>query len=172
MNKMIDLKLEDNEFIKTEITHTRLIARAFVIDKDNKFIMLKVKRDDEFGKAEYLETSGGGVDEGEKIEEALLRELDEELGIKAEIITKIGVVDDYYNKIKRHNINHYFLAKEVSKTKIHLVSEGDKLIDSIVHLNIEDILNEYKNNRSEKINRLVYNREEPILEEIKKYLNI
>ena len=172
MNNMISLHLEDNEFKKTEITHDRLIARAFVLDENNKFVMLKIKRDDEFGNASYIETSGGGVDMGEKIEEAVLRELDEELGVKAEIITKLGIVDDYYNEIKRHNINHYFLVKIVGYTKIHHVSAGDNLIDDIIHVDSSYIYNEYMNNRTTKIARLVYNREEPIFNEALKCLKM
>ena len=162
---MVELYLSDNEFPLTEITHTRHVARAIVLE-DDKILILKVRRNDEFGNAEYLETSGGGVDDGETPEVAVLREIDEELGVKGEIITKLGVVDDYYNRIKRHNINHYYLVKVVGKTKIHHVSKGDSLIAGILKLDIIDILNEYKTNKREsKITRLVYNREEPILKE-------
>ena len=45
------------------------------------------------------------VDAGSK--ESLYK-LKEELGVEIEIISKIGVVSDYYNLIHRHNINNYF----------------------------------------------------------------
>ena len=169
MNNMIELHLEDNEFENTGITHTRGVARGVVIDND-KIVILRVKRNDEFGNASYLETSGGGIDDGETPEIAVLREIDEELGVKGEIITKLGIIDDYYNKIKRHNINHYYLIKVVGKTRIHHVSKGDSLIDGILKLNFDEIFDEYKNNRRKKITRLVYNREEPILKEAYRYL--
>ncbi len=168
MNNMIELYLKDNEFENLGITHTRHVARAIVLE-DDKILMLRVNRDDEFGKACYLETSGGGVDEGETPEQAVLREIDEELGVKGEIITKLGIVDDYYNKIKRHNINHYYLVKVTGKTKIHHVSAGDSLIDGILKLDFNDIFLEY-NNKNEKIKRLVYSREEPIVKEAYSYL--
>lgn len=166
---MIEIKLKDNEFEYNGITHNRAVARAVVLD-DDKVLILKIKRNDEFGNSTYLETSGGGVDDGETPEEAVLREIDEELGVKGEIITKLGIVDDYYNKIKRHNINHYYLVKVIGKTKIHHVSEGDSLIDSILKLDFSDILKEYSKKREEKIKRLVYNREEPIIKEAFSYL--
>ena len=169
MNNMIELKLLDTEFENIGVTHTRHVARAVVLE-DNKVVILQVKRDDEFGDATYLETSGGGVDAGETPEIAVLREIDEELGVKGEIITKLGIIDDYYNKIKRHNINHYYLVKVVGKTKIHHVSAGDSLINQILKLDFDEIFDEYKNNRKEKITRLVYNREEPILKEAYRYL--
>ena len=77
---MIELYLKDNEFENIGITHTRHVARAIVLE-DDKILMLKVNRDDEFGNATYLETSGGGVDDGETPEQAVLREIDEELGV-------------------------------------------------------------------------------------------
>ncbi len=163
--KMIHVYLEDNEYEKTTINHTRLIARAFVLDENDKFVMLKIKRDDEFGNSTYIETSGGGIEENEDIIEGLKRELDEELGVKVEIISKIGIIDDYYNKINRHNINHYYLVKIIGYTKIHHESKGDDLIFDILHLSINDILNEYKN-KDAKIKKLVYNREEIIFNEI------
>ena len=66
---MIELKLQDLEFENEGITHTRHVASAVVLD-DNKVLILKVKRNDEFGNSTYLETSGGGVDEGETPERA------------------------------------------------------------------------------------------------------
>ena len=166
---MIELKLQDNEFENNGITHTRNVSRAVVLE-DDKVLILKVKRNDEFGNTTYLETSGGGVDEGETPEEAVLREIDEELGVKGKIITKLGIVDDYYNKIYRHNINHYYLVKVIGKTKIHHVSAGDSLIDSILKLDFDEILSEYMKKRDAKIKRLVYNREEPIIKEALNYI--
>lgn len=166
---MVELFLKDNEFENIGTTHTRSIARAVVLD-GNKVLILKIKRNDEFGDATYLETSGGGIDEGETPEIAVVREIGEELGKKVEIITKLGIIDDYYNKIKRHNVNHYFLVKVVGEGHIHHVSAGDDLIDSILALDIEDILNEYKKPREEKIKRIVYNREEPIFIEAYRYM--
>ena len=122
---MIELKLEDTEFENNGITHERHVARAIVLE-DDKILILKVKRNDEFGNSTYLETSGGGVDDGETPEEAVLREIDEELGVKGEIITKLGIIDDYYNKIKRHNINHYYLIKVIGKTNSLSISEEDR----------------------------------------------
>ena len=63
------------------------------------------------GQATIIETAGGGVEEGEELQDAIKKELKEELGVKVDVICKIGVVSDYYNLIHRHNINNYFLCK-------------------------------------------------------------
>ena len=166
---MLNLYLEDNEWEKAKSYKDREVVRAVVLEND-KILILQINRDDAFGNARYLETPGGGVDIGESLEGALKRELDEELGVKVEILQELGTVTDYYNKLNRRNINHYFLVKVIGYTKIHHVSVGDSLIEGILKLDIDDILKEYQKERTEKIIRLVYNREEPVFKETLKYL--
>ena len=74
-----------------------IIARAIVFDDEGFFYFVRAERDDDFGKSTLIETSGGGVESGEIITDGVLRELREELGIEAEIISKIGVVRVYCN---------------------------------------------------------------------------
>ena len=76
-----------------------------------KFYFVRAKRNDDFGQVTIIETAGGGVEEGEELQDAIKRELKEELGVKVDVICKIGVVSDCYNLIHRHNINNYFCAK-------------------------------------------------------------
>lgn len=98
------LNLEDNEWPFTTIDHDRMIARAIVVDDDENFYFVRANRDDDFGKATLIETAGGGVETGEDLDTAIRRELNEELGVDVEVISKIGVVSDYYNLIHRHNM--------------------------------------------------------------------
>lgn len=167
---MINLYFEDLEYPKPDYFKDRKIARAVVLE-DDKILILKVSRNDQFGNSTYLETPGGGIDEVESEEEALKRELDEELGVSVKIITKLGIVTDYYNLLNRRNINNYYLVKVLNHTKIHHESDGDNLIECILKLSIEDVLEEYKKTRKDKISRLVYQREEPIFLEALKYLS-
>lgn len=154
--------LVDDQYPFEGITHTREIARGIVIDENNKVIILKIYGEDFFGLRDYIETSGGGIDENETPEQALIRELDEEIGYKCEIITKIGIVDDYYNLLKRHNINHYYLVRTVSKTHIHHESKGDGYINDILHEDIDEVIKMYQELKDEGIAKLVKERELPI----------
>ena len=88
------LNLKDEEWPLTIIDHDRTIARAIVIDDEKNFYFVRVNRDDEFGKAFYIETSGGGVEDMESIDTAIYRELEEEMGVSVDILAKIGVVSD------------------------------------------------------------------------------
>ena len=105
----IRIELRDGEWPFEYTDHDRQIARAIVIDDDGFYYFVRAVRDDEFGAATLIETSGGGVEAGEDCLDAIKRELKEELGAEVEVLCKIGVVSDYYNLIHRHNLNHYFL---------------------------------------------------------------
>ena len=115
LNKQINIELQDTQWQFECVDHDRTIARAIVYDENGLFYFVRAERDDDFGKATLIETSGGGVEIGEDLQTAIQRELKEELGISVEIICKIGVVSDYYNLIHRHNINNYFLCKVKTK---------------------------------------------------------
>lgn len=167
---MIKLFLQDDQYPYEGYNHIRIVARAIVLDENNLIIINKVKRDDIFGTYTYLETPGGGVDKFETIEEGLKRELEEELGVQVEILNKIGVVTDYYNLLKRKNINHYYLVKVTNRAQIHHESLGDSLIDSIETISLDKVIDTYNNEPSTKIIKLVKERELPILYEAKKYI--
>ena len=59
----------------------------------DKFIVLEKHTDSGI----KYDISGGGVEEGETIEEAIKRELMEELGAEVEIIKELGVYDKFYH---------------------------------------------------------------------------
>ena len=68
---MLELNLQDTEWPFTYIDHDREIVRAIVIDEQEDFYFVRVERDDDFGRATLIETSGGGVEPGEALEAAL-----------------------------------------------------------------------------------------------------
>lgn len=170
--KELLLNLEDNEWPLTMIDHDRMIARAIVVDDNDSFYFVRVNRDDDFGKATLIETAGGGVEEGEDLVTAIRRELKEELGVDVEVICKIGVVSDFYNLIRRHNVNNYFLCKTVSFGEKHLTR--DEIEDfhlSTLKLKYEEALAEYEKCRCTKLGRLVASREIPVLKRAKELLD-
>ena len=164
MEKELYIELEDTEWPFTYTDHDRNIARAIVYDEEGNFYFVRAERNDDFGRATLIETSGGGVEPGEELNEAIKRELKEELGAEVEVICKIGVVSDYYNLIHRHNINNYFLCKAVSFGKKYLMP--DEIEDfhlSTLKLTYDEAMAEYELRRETPIGRLIANREMLVL---------
>ena len=166
------LELTDEEWPLEFTDHDRQIVRAIVIDDEEKFYFVRVDRDDEFGKAILIETSGGGVEDGEDHIDAIRRELKEELGIEADVLCKIGTVSDYYNLIHRHNINNYYLCKVISFGDKHMTKdEIESFHLSTLKLSYQDALEEYEKCSCTQLGRLIANRELPILKKAKEILD-
>jgi len=168
----LNLQLQDEEWPFTYIDHDRQIVRAIVFDDLGFFYFVRAERNDDFGEAITIETSGGGVEENEELTAALKRELQEELGVNADIICKIGVVSDYYNLIHRHNINHYYLCKVVSFGEKHLTQDEQNTFHlSTLKVTYEEAIKEYQLRSGTKLGRLLLNRELPVLQKAKEILD-
>ena len=171
INQQLELYLQDTEWPLDYTDHDRNIARAIVFDEEGYFYFMRADRDDDFGRAILIETSGGGVEAGEDLNTAILRELNEELGVTADVVCKIGVVVDYYNLIHRRNINNYFLCKVVSFGQTNLTKdEAEQFHLSTLKLTYEQALAEYQACSNSKLGRLVAQRELPILKYAKELL--
>lgn len=150
------------------IKEERLIARAVLLDENDKVVLELMERDDEFEYSKYVETPGGGVKPHETFIDALKRELLEELGYNIEVIAPIEVVEDYYNLIYRKNINHYYLCRIISKVNDLHQEELEKIIiKGETHLSFDEAISEMKKNVG-TVGKLVLQRELPILELAKK----
>lgn len=162
----IKINLQDEEWAFEYTDHDREIVRAIVFDDDGYLYFVRAERDDDFGKATLIETAGGGVESGEDLHTAIIRELKEELGVEADILCKIGVVDDYYNLIHRHNINNYYLCRAKAFGDKNLTEDEIKSFHlSTLKLTYNEAISEYEKRSSTKIGRLVANRELPILKQ-------
>ena len=172
MNKEIYLELRDEEWPFDYTDHTRQIVRAIVFDDEGYFYFVRADRDDIFAKAVVIETSGGGVEGDEDLNEAIKRELREELGAEVDVICKIGVVSDFYNLIHRHNVNNYFLCRAISFGSRHLTDdEINKYHLTTLKLSYDEAVAEYERCKSSKLGRIIGNRELPILIRAKELLD-
>ena len=87
----------------------RKSARAVVVTKDNKLLLMKRSKPNEV----YYVTIGGGVEDGETSEQALLRELKEESGS----IVDRPVFAFHYDDIGGQNSVDFYICKEIDRTK-------------------------------------------------------
>ncbi len=167
----IHLQLQDTEWPFDGITHIRQIVRGVVVDEAGCFHFLRVDRSDEFGTGTFIETAGGGVEEGEDLPIALLRELREELGAEVEILGKIGVVEDDYHLIHRHNVTHYFLCKVTNFGAQNLTKEEKNRFSlSPLKVTYEQAISAYESAADTPLGRLLAARELPMLQRAKTML--
>lgn len=85
----------------------RRSARAIIITKENRLLLMKRVK---YGETYYV-TIGGGIDEGETSEQALLRELKEESGS----IIQQPKFAFHYEDLEKQNSVDFFVAKEVER---------------------------------------------------------
>ena len=136
-------KFKMDDFKKKHL-YTLAIVSAF-IEKDNKYLLIYDPR------FSCWRVPGGKVAFGEKIEDALLREMKEELKVKLDIDKFLGFGQDkmvFKKKFQTSRIIFYFRCKiksdeinpdqkEISKYKWLSLSEIKK------HRNLEGVMKDY-----------------------------
>ncbi len=95
----------------------RVAVRCIVFDQENNIALCGTR---------YKLLPGGGVDEGESLEQAAIRECLEEIGCHVEIKNKIGIAEEYRDVIGRHQITHCFVAKVVGERGIPQTTQEDE----------------------------------------------
>lgn len=96
----------------------RLRAQAIVVEGD-KILLVKIHS----GNRDDYELPGGGVEEGETPEEAAIRELFEETGIKGEIVR---LAAKYYNGFAQEYIYSFLIKKIGGDITQQYNVEGEK----------------------------------------------
>lgn len=84
----------------------RIGARAILLDKSNRIALMHVTN------RNYYKLPGGGLDEGEHIEDTLRRELKEEAGAESiTIVAEVGQINEYREGMKKKSMHKCFLVR-------------------------------------------------------------
>lgn len=112
----------------------REAARAVLVDESGQVYLLNVS------KHGYHKLPGGGIDEGESAEQALMRELMEEVGCRADIITALGGIVEFrgYDDGGLRQTSYCYLARQVGEQQESALEEGE-LDEGMFEVMAEDI---------------------------------
>ena len=139
----------------------------FACRKDKEKYLMKLKKN--VNKNITIHTTELNIE----LQDAIKRELKEELGVKVDVICKIGVVSDYYNLIHRHNINNYFLCKVESFWEKELTEdEINNFHLSTLKLSYKEAVREYEYRSNTRLGKIIANRELPVLHRAKEIIDI
>lgn len=110
MKKLLTISDKDifpDAVIPENITYEfRLAAKIILFDKENKLALVGTR---------YQLLPGGGVEEGESLKEAAVREALEEVGCDIEVGKEIAVTEEFRVKKSGRQETHFFLANVVGE---------------------------------------------------------
>lgn len=156
---MIIAELFDHVFNDEEYyTHIRQTVRCFPINEEGKIGFLHVVGEDDFGVRDHLETIGGGVEINESTQQALHRELNEEIGADGIIQNDLGMVIDRYRHIHRITVSNYYVVMLNQVTTMQRTEAEQALIASIKWLTLEEALQYYSTPKT-GVNKLIEDRD-------------
>jgi 8-oxo-dGTP diphosphatase len=108
MELLAEIRDEDLGFEEREVSEskTRKAARC-ILKREDKIALLHVQ------KFSYYKLPGGGLEGDESWEEALKREVREEIGSEIEIKGKIGKIVEYKSHSGTKQVSRCYIAEEV-----------------------------------------------------------
>lgn len=138
---------------KDDVKHlTPRVGARGIIKKEDQYLLVYFEKDG------FYTLPGGGVEEGESFEAAVIREVQEETGYLCKINKKGIVLKEYFRDSVWHN--HYFLLDIVDHGKVALTEEEKDLGLIPVWKTLEEVLSIFSESDSNhKDAETIHNRE-------------
>jgi 8-oxo-dGTP diphosphatase len=119
MKEVAFLNPEDVSEEEVRTYGTREAARAVVVDHDNNVALLHATKTD------YYKLPGGGLDDDTDKIIALKRECREEIGCEVEVVSEIGLVNEWRRFCKLHQVSYCYFAKVIGEKGVPDFTESE-----------------------------------------------
>jgi 8-oxo-dGTP diphosphatase len=136
----MEIEIFDGNMDKNDInTQTTRVACRGIVEKDGKYLVTRLLKWD------ITMFPGGGLEEGETLEECTKRELLEETGMIVNVIEKKISIKEYF--LDSTWTNHYFTCELVEDTKKNSLTDEEKDLGLITEWKtLDELLENYENN--------------------------
>ena len=100
--------------------HIRISARAIVFDGNNNLLLLNKYGGSQIDDGEFYVIPGGGVEDGETLKQAVVREVFEETGLDVSVgeLVFVQELEPNGSTILHHSISHFFRCELTSGNKL------------------------------------------------------
>jgi ADP-ribose pyrophosphatase YjhB (NUDIX family) len=113
----------------------RVTGKSIILDSDGNIALVGNLVND------FYLLPGGGVEDGESIEDGVVRECLEEVGCNVTLGDLIGIIEDFRLRDSKHCITHCYCSKVIGdKTTQQLTSEEEKNGMHVKWISPEDAL--------------------------------
>lgn len=154
----------DSDFL---IESKRQAVRGLVVTPDEKVLVMT------YGKYDFSVLPGGGLEEGETLEQACRREILEETGFQCRWISQLCQIDDYRKNEQLLQIHYGFVAG-VSESKLAQNLDEDEKSDKVYLelLTLEELDKRFSSKQPHtEQQKLLRQRDKLILQEALAYLD-
>lgn len=115
----------------SQVTAPRIGARVLLLDEHDRVLLMHARDPDDPGH-HWWELPGGGLDDGETLEQAAMREVAEETGIELDQLgPQVWIRESRFRYRNRdhHRLDHVFLARRpgITATVATKPTENEKL---------------------------------------------
>ena len=151
--------IHDEFYPPAPIERERPAVRGIVLNGRGEIALLHMLGRDVFADRDHYELPGGGVETGESFEQALHREMGEELGLTVDILAEVGIIANEYNRLRRRDVQHFYLARATGHRPIRRTALEKKLVHGVVWFPAGEILEMYDTRPVENVGIEVHRRD-------------